>query len=177
MVSNGRLQHHHFGTPLPCGFTAATSERGSPFHSLGIPMKPTIPTYSNTIFRITLSVQLFVAAWFSFAPNLLPASFVAVEMQNDRPLYETLDNIIVPLVYVQTFLCIALWWPTRVASWAYLFVTSAIAVLGSFAGPSMLSAIDGTLGYLQVVASGAMLCVLYLGGFFTASRSGSATNA
>ena len=34
MVSNGRLQHHHFGTPLPCGFTAATSERGSPFHSL-----------------------------------------------------------------------------------------------------------------------------------------------
>ena len=35
MVSNGRLRHHHFGTPLPCGFNAASSERGSPFHSLG----------------------------------------------------------------------------------------------------------------------------------------------
>lgn len=31
------------------------------------------------------------------------------------------------------------------------------------AGPSMLSAVDGTLGYLQVVASGAMLGILYLG--------------
>ena len=37
MVSNGRLQHHHFGTPLPCGFNSASSGRGSPFHSLALP--------------------------------------------------------------------------------------------------------------------------------------------
>ena len=34
---NGRLRNHHFGTPLPCGFHAASSGRGSPFHSLGVP--------------------------------------------------------------------------------------------------------------------------------------------
>ena len=34
--SNGRLRHHHFGTLLPCGFSAAPSGWGSPFHSLGI---------------------------------------------------------------------------------------------------------------------------------------------
>ena len=140
-------------------------------------MKPIIPINAITLFRITLSVQLFVAAWFIFSPDLLPVTFREVEMQNDRPLYEILDNIIVPLLHVQTFLCIALWWPTRIASWAYLIVTSAITVLGSFAGPSMLSAIDGILGYSQVVASGAMLSVLYLGRFFSLSRSTSPANA
>ena len=38
MVSNGRLRHHHFGTPMPCGFNSAPSGRGSPFHSLDIIM-------------------------------------------------------------------------------------------------------------------------------------------
>lgn len=132
-------------------------------------MKPTIPTNAIIIFRLTLSAQLLVAAWFFFSPDLLPPSFIAVETQNYRPHYKILDSIIIPLAHAQTFLCIALWWPTRITSWAYLLVTIAIAVLGSFAGPSMLSAIDGTLGYAQVVASGAMLSILYLGGFFRGS--------
>ncbi len=108
-------------------------------------MKPIITTNAVKLFRITLLVQIFVAIWFIFSPDLLPASFVEVEMFNDRPLYETLDNIIVPLVHLQSFLCIALWWPTRTTSWAFLFVTGTIIGLCSFSGPSMLSAIDGML--------------------------------
>ena len=140
-------------------------------------MKPTIPINAISLFRATVFAQLFVAAWFVFSPDLLPAAFREVEMQNDLPLYEALDNIIVPLLHLQTFLCLALWWPTKIASWSFLLVTSVIAILGSFAGPSMLSAIDGTLGYLQVVASGAMLGILYLGRFFSLHSSSSTANA
>ena len=129
-----------------------------------------MPPYSLLLLRITVAIQVLVAAWFTFSPDLLPDLIREAEMQNDQPLYEALDSIIVPLVHVQTILCIALWWPTRIASWGYLLATAAIAVLGSFAGPAILSAIDAFLGYIQVLASGAMFCLLYLNRLFTLSR-------
>ena len=116
--------------------------------------------------RATAALQVVASLWFVFAPDLLPEALMHAEMQNDQPLYENLDAIIVPLVHIQTLLCVALLWPTRVASWAYVGTTVSIAVLGSFAGPAMLSAIDAVVGYVQVVASGAMLCALYFAGYF-----------
>ena len=92
-------------------------------------------------------------------------------MENDRQLYATLDSIIVPLVYIQTLLCMALWWPTKLASWSYLAVVAAVAVLGPFAGPAILSAIDSLFGYIQVLASGAMICILYTHRFLGLGRS------
>ena len=121
--------------------------------------------------RITVATQLLVAAWFIFSPDVLPDLIRNAEMQNDSPLYATLDRIIVPLAHFQTLLCIMLWWPTRLASWIYVLVTIAVAVLGSFAGPAILSAIDSLLGYIQVLASGAMLCILYIHRFFSLEHS------
>ncbi len=126
--------------------------------------------------RFMIAIQVFVAAWFLFSPDILPNLIKEAEMQNDQPLYETLDNIIVPLVHVQTLLCIALWWPTKMAGWIYAIVTIAIAALGSFAGPAILSAIDGLFGYIQVLASGAMLGVLYLNKLFSLSSSEAKSN-
>lgn len=136
-----------------------------------------MPPYSLLLLRITVAIQVLVAAWFTFSPDLLPDLIREAEMQNDEPLYEALDNIIVPLVHIQTILCIALWWPTRIASWGYVLATAAIAVLGSFAGPAILSAIDAFLGYIQVLASGAMLCLLYLSKFFSISSARVEANA
>lgn len=113
-----------------------------------------------------IAIQVFVAAWFLFSPDILPSLIKEAEMQNDQPLYETLDNIIVPLAHVQTLLCLALWWPTKLVSWAYLLDTIAIAALGLFAGPAILSAIDNLFGYVQVLASGALLSVLFLNRLF-----------
>jgi hypothetical protein len=136
-----------------------------------------MPPNALLLLRITIAIQVIVAAWFTFSPDLLPDLIREAEMQNDQPLYEALDNIIVPLVHVQTILCIALWWPTRIAGWGYALATAAIAVLASFAGPAILSAIDAFLGYIQVLASGAMLCLLYLHKLFAISQAGVRANA
>ena len=125
-----------------------------------------IPSNNLKFLRFMIAIQVFVAAWFLFSPDILPSLIKEAEMQNDQPLYETLDNIIVPLAHVQTLLCLALWWPTKLVSWAYLLDTIAIAALGLFAGPAILSAIDGLFGYVQVLASGALLSVLFLNRLF-----------
>lgn len=139
-------------------------------------MTSNMPLNVLIFLRFMIAIQVFVAAWFLFSPDILPNLIKEAEMQNDQPLYETLDNIIVPLVHVQTLLCIALWWPTKMAGWIYAIVTIAIAALGSFAGPAILSAIDGLFGYIQVLASGAMLGVLYLNKLFSLSSSEAKSN-
>ena len=114
--------------------------------------------------------------WFVFSPDFLTAPFVLAEMQNDQPSYAVLDSIIVPLAYLQTALCLALWFPTKVVCWLYVLTISVITVLGAFAGPTALSAADSMLGYLQVLASGAMLATLYSGGCFNISSRTSSSN-
>jgi hypothetical protein len=130
-----------------------------------------MPLDALKLLRATIAIQVLVAAWFVFSPDLLPDLIKRAEMENDSQLYATLDSIIVPLVHIQTLLCIALWWPTRLASWGYLAVAAGIVVLGSFAGPAILSAIDSLFGYIQVLASGATLCILYIHRFFGLGRS------
>ena len=132
---------------------------------------------SLKLLRILIAVQVLIAVWFVFSPDLIPSLIRDAEMQNDQPLYETLDKLIVPLAYVETLLCLTLWWPTKIASWAYIIVAAAITLLSSFAGPMILSAIDGTFSDIQGLSSGAMLCILYLNKFFSISSSGDNANA
>ena len=129
-------------------------------------MKTNMPSETLKLLRITIVIQLLVAAWFIFSPDVLPNVIKEAEMQNDQPIYETLDNIIVPLAHLQTLLCLLLWWPNKLTSWSYAIVIVAITGLGAFAGPSILSAIDSILGYIQVLATGGSLCLLYLHKFF-----------
>jgi hypothetical protein len=119
------------------------------------------------ILRVAIVIQLFIAAWFVFSPDILPELIKQAEMQNDQPIYATLDTIIVPLAHLQTLLCALLWWPKKFTSWAYLAVIVTINVLGAFAGPSILSAIDSVFNYVQVLASGTLLGILYLYKFFS----------
>lgn len=119
------------------------------------------------LLRFAIVVQVLVTAWFAFSPDLLPPAFVEAEMKNDKPIYAWIDSIIVPLSYIQTLLCLALWFPTRIVSWLFVACLVAIAILSSFAGPAVLSAIDGLLSYLQVLASGAMIASLYSSEMFS----------
>lgn len=130
-----------------------------------------MPRDALSLLRVTITVQVLVALWFIFSPDLIPEVLSKAEMEIDRPIYATLDSVVVPLVHVQTVLCAALWWPTRLATWSYVLVAVTIAALGVFSGPSILSAIDGFFGYLQVLASGAMLCTLYVHRFLRLRRS------
>lgn len=121
--------------------------------------------------RVTIALQSLVTIWFFVAPDTIPQVFRDAEMANDRPLYETLDNVIVPIFHLQAFLCAALWWPVKATAFGYLICVVAVLALGAFAGPAVVSAIDGTFSGVQGLASGAMLMLLYQGGFFQLSRS------
>ncbi|MDR1889529.1 MAG: hypothetical protein LBQ81_09180 [Zoogloeaceae bacterium] len=130
-----------------------------------------MPLDTLKLLRISITIQVVVATWFIFSPDTVPDVIRRAEMENDRQLYAILDSIIVPLAHIHTLLCIALWWPTKLASWSYLAVAAAIAVLSSFAGPAIISAIDSLVSYIQVLASGATLCILYTHRFFGLGRS------
>lgn len=92
-------------------------------------------------------------------------------MVNDRPLYETLDNFIVPIFNLQALLCVTLWWPVRATAIGYLLCVVAVLALGSVAGPGLISAIDGTFSGVQGLASGAMIMLLHQGGLLHLSKS------
>ena len=130
-------------------------------------MNANMPSETLKLLRITIAIQLLVAAWFIFSPDVLPNIIKEAQMQNDQPIYETLDSIIVPLAHLQTLLCFLLWWPNKFTCWAFAIVLAAITGLGAFAGPSILSAIDGIFGYMQALATGGTLCLLYLHNFFS----------
>ena len=85
----------------------------------------------------------------------------------DREIYAQLDAFIVWLAHTQSVLCLLLWRPSRMVVYIYLLVTTVIAGLGVFSGPAILSALDAFLGYVQVLASGGMLGVLWVYGYFT----------
>jgi len=116
-------------------------------------------------------IQTLVTVWFFVAPDTLPQVFKDAQMANDRPLYETLDNFIVPIFHFQAMLCVLLWWPLRVTAIGYLVCVLMVLGLGSIAGPGLLSAIDIAFSTMQGLASGAMLMLLYQGGFFRLSRN------
>jgi hypothetical protein len=120
--------------------------------------------------RVTIVLQSLVTVWFFVAPDTIPQVFREAEQANDRPLYETLDSFIVPIFHLQAFLCVMLWWPVRATAIGYLLCVVAVLALGSFAGPGLLSAIDGTFSGIQGYASGAMIMLLYQGGFFQLSK-------
>ena len=133
-------------------------------------MKTEIHLQWLKLLRITIVVQTLVAAWFIFSPDLIPDVIRVAEMKNDRPLYAILDSIIVPLIYIQSLLCLTLWWPSKIASWGYLITGAFMMAISSFAGPAILSAIDGLLGSLQGLAAGAMIAILYMSNFFSVSQ-------
>jgi hypothetical protein len=118
----------------------------------------------NTL-RITIVVQSLISVWFLVAPDTIRQVFIDAKMANDRPLYEKLDQVIVPILHLQAVLCLLLWWPKKAIALGYLFCAVFILILGAVAGPSVLSAVDGTFSSLQGLASGAMLLLLYQGGF------------
>ena len=122
---------------------------------------------SLRLLRLTIIIQVLANAWFALSPDLLAMTFVEAEMKNDQPIYAWIDSVIVPLSYLQVLLCAALWFPSRVVSWLYVASLIAIAGLSSFAGPALLSAIDGLASYLQVLAAGAMVATLYSNELFS----------
>ena len=121
------------------------------------------------LLRVTIVVQTLVAAWFVFSPDLIPDVIRVAEMKNDRPLYAILDSILVPLIYIQSLLCLTLWWPSKIASWGYLITGVFMMAISSFAGPIILSPIDGLMGSLQGLAAGAMVAILYMSNLFSVS--------
>ena len=123
------------------------------------------------LLRVLVALQLLVAAWFALSPDLLPETIKAAERLADTKVYALIDSIIVPLVYLQSALCLALWWPARWSAFGYLLVSLTIAVLGAFSGAAVLSAIDAFLSYLQCLASGAMLGALWIYGYFSLSNA------
>lgn len=126
-----------------------------------------MPNKSIRFVRTLIITQLLVAVWFVLSPDVLPAPIKDAERLTDRAIYAQLDIFIVWLVHVQSILCLLLWRPSKVAACAYLLVTTLIAGLGVFSGPAILSALDALLGYVQVLASGGMLGVLWIYGYFT----------
>ena len=119
------------------------------------------------LLRVTIVVQTLGDAWFVFSPDLIPDVIREAEMKNDRPLYAILDSVIVPLIYIQNLLCLTLWWPSRIASWGYLVTGVFMMAISSFAGPMILSSIDGLLSSVQGLAAGAMVAILYMSNFFS----------
>ena len=126
-----------------------------------------MPTKSIRFVRTLIITQLLVAVWFVLSPDILPEPIKDAERLTDRAIYAQLDTFIVWLVHAQSILCLLLWRPSKVAACAYLLVTTLIACLGAFSGPAILSAVDALLGYVQVLASGGMLGVLWIYGYFT----------
>lgn len=126
---------------------------------------------SLSLLRILIVAQFVVTIWFVLSPDLLPEPIKQAERFNDQGSYAILDSLIVPLTYLQALLCLLIWKPTRIASYSYLVVTALIAGLGAFSGPAILSAIDALLGYLQVLASGGMLGVLWLSGYLSMQKA------
>ena len=133
-------------------------------------MKTDMPLQWLKLLRVTIVVQTLVAAWFVFSPDLIPDVIRVAEMENDRPLYAILDSIIVPLIHIQSLLCLTLWWPSKIGSWGYLVTGVLIMAISLFAGPAILSSIDGLLGSLQGLAAGAMVTILYMSNFFSVSH-------
>lgn len=121
--------------------------------------------------RTTVVLQTLASVWFWVAPDTLPYVLREAEMANDRPLYETLDNLIVPLVHLQTVLCVLLWRPVKLVAFGYLGCVVLILALGAFAGPAVLADLDGTVSGVQGLASGAMIMLLYQAGLFRLSSA------
>jgi hypothetical protein len=120
-----------------------------------------------TMLRVTVVLQILASLWFLFVPDTLPSIIREAEMANDRPLYQVIDSAIVPIIYVQAILCLLLWWPRKFTALAYLGCVLLILVLGMFAGPAIVSDIDGVIGGVQALASGAMIMLLYQAGLFS----------
>lgn len=116
--------------------------------------------------RTTVVLQTLASVWFWVAPDTLPQVLREAEMANDRPLYETIDNLIVPIAHLQTILCVLLWRPIKLTALGYLGCVILIFVLGTFAGSAVLADLDGTVSGIQGLASGAMIMLLYQAGFF-----------
>lgn len=126
-----------------------------------------MPNKSIRFLRTLIIAQLLVAMWFVFSPDVLPAPIKDAERLTDRAIYAQLDVFIVWLAHAQSVLCLLLWRPSRTFAYIYLLVTTVIAGLGVFSGPAILSALDAFLSYVQVLATGGMLGVLWVYGYFT----------
>ena len=133
-------------------------------------MKIDMPEESLRILRVTIIIQALVATWFVFSPDFVADVIRDAEMANDRPLYVILDSIIVPMTYFQSILCITLWWPSKIRSWTYLLTGMLLMALNLFAGPLILSSVDGFFSSLQELAAGVMIAILYFSNFFKCKR-------
>lgn len=132
-----------------------------------MPSSYTMPNKSVRFLRTLIIAQLLVAMWFEFSPEMLPATIQEAERLTDREIYAKIDTYIILMAHAQSVFCLLLWRPSRMVAYTYLLTTAVIAVLGVFSGPAILSALDAFFGYVQVLASGGMLGVLWIYGYFT----------
>lgn len=132
-----------------------------------------MPIRALLFHRFLVCVQVFVFIWFVFSPDLLPSLLKDAEAFVDKEAYAFVDNILLTLSFLQVFLCLTLWWPKKSVCLVYLIVTVLMAGLGLFSGPAVMSSIDAFVGYFQVMASGAMLAVLWVFGYFSFSTDSS----
>jgi len=119
--------------------------------------------------RFLIVVKIAVVLWFALTPESLPEEIKAPEMMLNSEWYSSLGHIIVYLIFLECVLCLSLWCPTRLASWAYLAIAVLIAGLRYFGNAFCLSAIDDLIIYLGDLASGAMLGILWVYGYFSMS--------
>ncbi|WP_156919333.1 hypothetical protein [Azovibrio restrictus] len=97
----------------------------------------------------------------------MPATIQEAERLTDGEIFAKIDTYIILMAHAQSVSCLFLWCPSRIVAYTYLLTTTVIAVLGVFSGPAILSALDAFFGYVQVLASGGMLGVLWIYGYFT----------
>jgi hypothetical protein len=122
------------------------------------------------LLRALIFVQLFVFLWFIFAPDLLPDSIKWAEKTEDKTHYFYVDLVVIFLTYFQAACCAATWWPNRLAAYGYAASVVLIGVVSAFGGAASISSVDAIFGYLQALATGATLVMLYLFGFFAKSQ-------
>ena len=146
-----------------------SSLRTAVYITLGI-MKTALErtqTIKNIVLlRALVAVYLLCAIWFRVAPDTLSESLRAVERALDTPEYESLDSVVVPLLFARSFFCLLLWSPTRIVAWLFALSELLVFGFGAFGGPIFMSPADSVVDGVQAMSVTAILTILFIDGVF-----------
>ena len=128
-----------------------------------------IPNKDLFFIRILIAIQLAAAIWV-FIPipyfSAIPEEYRDMERLTDKKIYEYIDLATVYMSYVKFFLCATLAWPRKITCILFFLTSIIIEIISSFDGVAISSEIDALINYVQMLASGIMLGILWVYGFF-----------
>ena len=128
-----------------------------------------IPNKDLFFIRILIAIQLAAAIWV-FIPipyfSAIPEEYRDMERLTDKKIYEYIDLATVYMSYVKFVLCATLAWSRKITCILFFLTSIIIEIISSFDGVAISSEIDALINYVQMLASGIMLGILWVYGFF-----------